>query len=86
MTTLEKTISIMKTLPERDLLEVQRHVEKLSRKRNNIDIDEAVGNFLKPMTSGDFLRDIEKAEQQFAEGKSRKAEQVFYDLEQRYKV
>ncbi len=86
MTTLEKTISIMKTLPERDLLEVQRHVEKLSRKRNNIDIDEAVGNFLKPMTGEDFLRDIEKAEQQFAEGKSRKAEQVFYDLEQRYKV
>lgn len=64
MTTLEKTISIMKTLPEHDLLKIQRHVEKLSRKHKAIGVDEEIRKFLKPMTREDFLRDVEITEKQ----------------------
>lgn len=64
MTTLEKTISIMKTLPEHDLLKIQRYVKKLSRKHKAIGVDEEIRKFLKPMTREDFLRDVEITEKQ----------------------
>ncbi|MCM1211388.1 MAG: hypothetical protein NC318_07275 [Blautia sp.] len=67
MGTLERTVSMMKVLPEADLLKIQNFTENLFRLREH-ETDNEVGRFLKPMTKDDFLRDIEIAEQQFASG------------------
>ena len=67
MSTLERTVSMMKVLPEADLLKIQNFTENLFRLREHA-TDNEVGRFLKPMTKDDFLRDIEIAEQQFASG------------------
>ena len=71
MTTLENTISMMKLLPETDLLQIQRFTVKLFRRRSGMtdaEADGAVGRVLKPMAEDDFLRDIAIAEKQFSNG------------------
>ncbi len=68
MTTLENTISILKGLPEPDLIRVQALAEKLFQRHEDKLADEAVGRFLKPMSRQDFLQDIEEAENEFARG------------------
>jgi len=67
MSTLERTVSMMKVLPEADLVKIQNFTENLFRLREH-EADNEVGRFLKPMTKDDFLRDMEIAEQQFANG------------------
>ena len=64
MTTLENTISILKGLPEPDLIRVQALAEKLFQRHEDKMADEAVGRFLKPMSR----QDIEEAENEFARG------------------
>ncbi len=68
MNTLENTISMMKTLPETDLVKIQDFTRKLSRRHELEAADGAVGKFLKPMSREDFMRDIEVADKQFAAG------------------
>ncbi len=84
MSTLENTISMMKTLPEADLVKIQDFAKKLSKRHELEAADEAVGHSLKPMSAEDFMRDIEAAEKQYAAGKYSSAEEVFNGLEQRY--
>ncbi len=67
MSTLERTVSMMKVLPETDLVKIMHLTEKLFKLRE-CELNDKVGNFLKPMTEDDFLRDIENAEKQFANG------------------
>lgn len=81
MSTLDNTISMMKKLPETDLLKIQDFTRKLSRRRELEMEDEMIGTFLKPMSRKDFLRDIENAEQEIAAGKYRNAEEVIRGLE-----
>lgn len=84
MSTLENTISMMKTLPEADLVKIQDFAKQLS-KRHELELaDEAVGHSLKSMSAEDFMRDIEAAEKQYAAGEYSSAEEVFNGLEQRY--
>lgn len=68
MNTLQNTISMMKTLPEADLIKIQDFTKKLSKRHELEAADEAVGRFLKPMSPEDFMKDIETAEKQFAAG------------------
>lgn len=68
MSTLQNTISMMKTLPEADLIKIQNFTKKLSKRHELETADEAVGRFLKPMSPQDFMRDIETAEKQFVAG------------------
>lgn len=84
MNTLETTISMLEVLPETDLMKVQDFTEKLFRMREFEAADEAVGKFLKPMSREDFMRDIEVAEQEIADEKYSRAEEVFNELEHRY--
>lgn len=84
MSTLENTISMMKTLPEADLVKIQDFARKLSKRHELESADEAVGRFLKPMSAEDFMRDIEAAEKQYVAGEYNSAEEVFNELEQRY--
>lgn len=84
MTTLENTISMLEVLPEADLLEIQKLIRKLFQQHKCENSDEAVGKFLETMTEEDFLRDVERAEQEIADGKCRSAEEVFNGLERRY--
>ncbi len=77
MGTLENTVSMMKALPETDLLEIQNLTLKLFRQRKSKTADEAVKKFLKPMSQEDFIKDIDMAEQEIAEGKYRSANEVF---------
>lgn len=84
MNTLENTVSMMKALPETDLVKIQDFTKKLFQKREFETVDKAVGKFLKPMSREDFMRDIEVAEQEIADGKYNSAEEVFNELEHRY--
>lgn len=84
MSTLENTVSMMKTLPETDLIKIQDFTEKLFQRRKFEAADEAVRKILKPMSREDFMRDIEVAEQEIANGKYSSAKEVFDELEHRY--
>lgn len=59
MSTLENTVSMMKALPETDLIKIQDFTKKLFQRREFEAADEAVGKFLKPMSREDLMRDIE---------------------------
>ena len=84
MSTLQNTISMIKTLPEADLLKIQDFTKKLSKRHESESIDEAVAKFLGPKSREDFMEDIETAEKQYAAEKYSSAEEVFNELEQRY--
>ena len=45
MNTLQNTISIMKTLPEADLVKIHDFTKKLSKRHELEAVDEAVGRF-----------------------------------------
>ena len=68
MSTLQNTISMIKTLPEADLIKIQDFARKLSKRCELESADEAVVKFLKPMSPEDFMRDIETAEKQYVAG------------------
>lgn len=84
MSTLQNTISMMKTLPEADLLKIQDFTKKLSKRHELESADEAVGRFLPPKSREDIYRDLEKSRKQAEAGEYRNAEEVFDELEQRY--
>ncbi len=84
MSTLEKTISMMETLPEADLMKIQDMIRKLFRQREHEAADNAVGKMLQPMSRNDFLNDVEVAEKEIAGRMCRSADEVFDGLEQRY--
>lgn len=86
MSTLENTVSMMQVLPEADLVEIQAFTKKLFQRHGDGIADEAVGRFLKPMSREDFLRDVAVAEQEIVDGKCSSAEEVFDELERRYRV
>ena len=68
MTVLENTISMIKVMPEADLLKIQKFTKELSKQRELEAADEAVGRFLKSMAEEDFLQDMKTSEAQFARG------------------
>ncbi len=80
MNTLENTVSMMKNLPETDLLKIQSYTKKLFQRRESEATDEAVGKFLKPMSRENFMKDIEIAEQEITNGNFSNAEEVFDEL------
>ncbi len=84
MNTLENTVSMMKSLPETDLLKIQSFTKRLFQRHESEAADEAAGRFLKPMLREDFMRDIEIAEQEIANGNCNSAKEVFDELEHRY--
>lgn len=86
MSILENTVSMMRVLPEADLIEIQSFTKKLFQRHGDGIADDAVGKFLKPMSREDFLRDAAIAEQEIADGKYSSAEEVFDELEYRYRV
>ena len=83
MSTLENTVSMMKTLPETDLIKIQTFTECLFRLREH-ELDDKVCRFLKPMSRDDFIKNIETAEQEIIDGKYSRAEEVFDEFERRY--
>ena len=80
MSTLQNTISILKVLPESDLIKVQDFAKKLSKHRESDSVDEAVGKFLRPLSREDFLKDIEISEQQFAAGEYQEMGEAINDI------
>lgn len=84
MTTLENTISMMKTLPETDLAEIQNLTKKLFQRHQSEAVDKAVGKFLTPMSRADFMDDIATAEKEISEKKYKPAKEVWNEMEQRY--
>ncbi len=77
MGTLENTFSS-------DLLEIQNFTQKLFQRQKSEMEDKAVGKFLKPMSQEYFMKDIDTAEEESADGKYRSADNVFNGLEHRY--
>lgn len=86
MSTLQNTISMMKTLPEADLIKIQDFTKKLS-KRHELEIaDEAVGRFLPPKSREDIYKDLENSRQQAAEGKYQEAGKFLAELRAEYGI
>ncbi len=84
MSTLEKTISMMETLPEADLIKIQDLIQKLFQQREQEMADDKVGKILKPMSREDFLNDVKTAEKEISDRKYRSVKGVFDELEQKY--
>lgn len=86
MSTLENTVSMMKTLPERDLLEIQSFTRKIFQRHESETADDAVGKFLKPMSREDFYRELEISRRQAAEGKYAEMGQALAEIRERYGI
>ncbi len=84
MSTLERTISMMETLPETDLLKIQDFIQNHFHQRECEMTDDVIGKLLQPMAMKDFPDDIETAEAEICSGRCRNAEEVFDGLEKRY--
>ncbi len=84
MSTLQNTISMMKTLPEADLLKIQDFTKKLSKNRELEAVDEAVGRFLPPKSREDIYRDLEISRQQAAEGKCQEMGEALAEIRTKY--
>lgn len=72
MSTLQNTISMMKTLPEADLIKIHDFTKNLS-KRHELEAadkaaDEAVAKFLGPKSAEDIYRDLEISRKQAEAG------------------
>lgn len=59
---------------------------KFFQRREAEAVDEAVGKSLKLMSREDIIKNIEIAEQEIADGKYRSADEVFNELEHRYRL
>lgn len=91
MSTLENTVSMMKTLPEADLLKIQKLTLELFQGRRGSQMtdeeaDEAVGRYLKPMSREDIMKNIEIAEAQLASGEYQNAEEFLAGLRKEYGI
>lgn len=91
MSTLENTVSMMKTLPEADLLKIQKFTLELFQGRRESqmtdeEVDEAVGRYLKPKSREDIYRELEISRQQAAEGKYREAGEFLAELRAEYGI
>lgn len=86
MTTLENTISILEGLPETDLIKIQALAKKLFQRHEDKVADEAVGQFLKPMSRGDFMRDIKNAEDEFARGEYQEMGEALDEIYRELKI
>lgn len=84
MTTLENTISMMKKMPEADLIKIQDLIKKLFRQHESESTDANVGQVLKRMSKVDFMEDAMTAEKDIAAGRYKSADEMFDGLEQRY--
>lgn len=91
MMTLENTISMMRLLPETDLLEIQELTVKLFQRHRGSEMtdeeaDEAAGKFLKPKLGEDIYRELEISRQHAAEGKYREAGEFLGELRTEYGI
>lgn len=78
MTITEKTISMIKTLPDADLLQVQKFVQKLQRKHDPIE------RYFPPITDEQFRENIQKAREQIAHGESKEMSLVLEQFREEY--
>lgn len=91
MTTLENTISMMKALPESDLLEIQKLAAQLFQRHREGDVatetaDEAVGKFLKQKSKEEIMQDLAISRQQAAEGKYMEMGQAIERIRVKYGI
>ena len=84
MSTLQNTISMMKSLPEADLIKIQDFTKKLSKRHELETADEAVGRFLPPKSREDIYRDLEISRQQVAEGKCQEMGEALAEIRAKY--
>lgn len=84
MSTLQNTISMMKSLPEADLIKIQDFTKKLFNRHELEAADEAVGRFLTPKSREDIYRDLEISRQQVAEGKCQEMGEALAEIRAKY--
>lgn len=68
MNTLQNTISMLKTLPEADLIKIQDFTKTLSRRHELEVVDEAVAELLGPKSAEDIYKDLEISRKQAEAG------------------
>lgn len=86
MSTLQNTISMMKTLPDSDLLKIQDFIKKLSKRHELEAADEDVSRFLPPKSREDIYKDLELSRQQAAEGGYQEAGEFLAELKAEYGI
>ncbi len=86
MGTLQNTISMMKTLPDSDLLKIQDFINKLSKRHELEAADEDVGRFLPPKSREDIYKDLELSRQQAAEWEYQEAGEFLAELKAEYGI
>ena len=86
MSSLEHTMPMRKRLSETDLFNIRSYTNGLHTHQEYETADETIGEFLRPMSRNDFMRDIETSEQQILDGKYYSAEEVFHEWKCRYKL
>lgn len=77
MNTFENTVSMMETLPEADLVEIQNFTKKLYMLR----ITESP---FRPLTGDDILNDLQTSREQIAQGKCKEMGQAIEGIRNKY--
>ncbi len=77
MTTLENTISMLKVLPEADLMEIQNFTRKLFQRRS-------ADNCFHSVSAEQIFSDLETSRKQISEGKSKEMGQAIDGIRRKY--
>lgn len=84
MNMIESTVAMIKTLPEADLIKVQKFTKKLILKNEDRLIDDAVGEFLPKKSAENIYHDLEISRQQIENGQYKEAGIVIAEMRSRY--
>lgn len=79
MTMLESTISMLKVLPEADLVEIQHFAQKLLQRRT------ASGSLV-PKSREDIYAELENSRQQILDGNYQDAEEFIAEVRSEYGI
>ncbi len=79
MTVIEDTIAMMEVLPEADVVKIQNFTRKLLQAQS------AVSPFY-PKRKEEIYQNLELSRKQVAEGKCRRAKEMFDELERKYGI
>ncbi len=84
MNTMESTVAMIKTLPEADLIKVQKFTKKLILQNKDKTLDDALGKLLPKKSVEDIYHDLEVSRQQIKNSQSKTAGAVIDELRSRY--
>lgn len=86
MSTLERTVSMMKALPETDLIKIQDFTEKLFKSHESEVADGATARFLGLKSAKDIYKDLEISRRQAEAGEYQEAGEFLAEIKAKYGI